>query len=151
MKVMRVVLIQLIYQPHYKRLLAFTMFPAWNMPHSTQWPPHLAVHHKLLLDQCADTYPLAQLTTTLQTALQYAQTAQMKRKKIFRQYPWMMNTGLLKKHLKEPFVCQCLCPYGNLNTNSYIDSLDLSDILDYEDYMVTSSDEEIPGMEEVSY
>ena len=28
---------------------------------------------------------------------------------------------------------------------------DLSDILDYEDYMVTSSDEEIPGMEEVPY
>ena len=34
---------------------------------------------------------------------------------------------------------------------SYIDSLDLSDILDYEDYMITSSDEEIPGMEEVPY
>ena len=30
-------------------------------------------------------------------------------------------------------------------------SLDLSDISDYEDYMVTSSDEEIPGMEEVPY
>ena len=29
--------------------------------------------------------------------------------------------------------------------------LDLSDISDYEDYMVTSSDEEIPGMEEVLY
>ena len=35
--------------------------------------------------------------------------------------------------------------------SSYMDSLDLSDISDYEDYMVTSSDEEIPGMEEVSY
>ena len=32
-----------------------------------------------------------------------------------------------------------------------MDSLDLSDISDYEDYMVTSSDEEIPGMEEVPY
>ena len=30
-----------------------------------------------------------------------------------------------------------------------MDSLDLSDNSDYEDYMVTSSDEEIPGMEEV--
>ena len=27
-----------------------------------------------------------------------------------------------------------------------MESLDLSDILDYEDYMVTSSDEELPGM-----
>ena len=34
---------------------------------------------------------------------------------------------------------------------SYMASLDLSDILDYEDYMVTSSDEEILGMEEVPY
>ena len=37
------------------------------------------------------------------------------------------------------------------DTISYMDSLDLSDISDYEDYMVTSSDEEIPGMEEVPY
>ena len=43
------------------------------------------------------------------------------------------------------------CPYGNNDTVSYMDSLDLSDILDYEDYMVTSSDEELPGMEEVPY
>ena len=34
---------------------------------------------------------------------------------------------------------------------SYMDSLDLSDISNYEDYMVTSSNEEIPGMEEVPY
>ena len=39
----------------------------------------------------------------------------------------------------------------NYNTISYMDSLDLSDISDYEDYMVTSSDEEILGMEEVPY
>ena len=45
-------------------------------------------------------------------------------------------------------LCQYPCPYANYNTISYMDSLDLSD---YEDYMVTSSDEEIPGMEEVPY
>ena len=39
----------------------------------------------------------------------------------------------------------------NYNTLSYMDSLDLSDISDYEDYMVTSSDEEILGMEEILY
>ena len=39
----------------------------------------------------------------------------------------------------------------NYETLSYMDSLDLSDISDYENYMVTSSDEEIPGMEEVPY
>ena len=45
----------------------------------------------------------------------------------------------------------CPCPYANYQTPSYMDSLDLSDISDYDDYMVTSSDEEIPGMEEVPY
>ena len=48
-------------------------------------------------------------------------------------------------------LCQYPCPYVNYETISYMDSLDLSDISDYEDYMVTSSDEEIPGMEEVPY
>ena len=48
-------------------------------------------------------------------------------------------------------ICQHQCPYGSNDTVSYIDSLDLSDILDYEDYMVTSSDEELPEMEEMPY
>ena len=48
-------------------------------------------------------------------------------------------------------LCQYPCPCGSNDTVSYMDSLDLSDILDYEDYMVTSSDEELPGMEEVPY
>ena len=48
-------------------------------------------------------------------------------------------------------ICQHPCPYGSNDTVSYMDSLDLSDISDYDDYMVTSSDEELPGMEEVPY
>ena len=48
-------------------------------------------------------------------------------------------------------LCQYPCPYANYETISYMDSLDLSDISDYVDYMGTSSDEEIPGMEEVPY
>ena len=49
-------------------------------------------------------------------------------------------------------VCQYPCPYGNSNTASYMDSLDLSDISNYEDYMMTTSDnEELPGLEEVPY
>ena len=49
-------------------------------------------------------------------------------------------------------VCQHPCPYGSNDTTSYMDSLDLSDILDYEDYMMTTSDDdELPGMEEVPY
>ena len=49
-------------------------------------------------------------------------------------------------------VCQYPCPYGNNNTASYMDSLDLSNISDYEDYMMTTSDDkELPGFEEVPY
>ena len=49
-------------------------------------------------------------------------------------------------------VCQYPCPYGNGDTASYMDSLDLSDISDYEDYMMTTSDDEdLPGLEEVPY
>ena len=48
-------------------------------------------------------------------------------------------------------LCPYPCPYANYQMPSYMDSLDLSDISDYEDYMVTSSDEEIPGMKEMPY
>ena len=49
-------------------------------------------------------------------------------------------------------VCQHPCPYGNSDTVSYMDSLDLSNISDYEDYlMTTSDDEELLGLEEVPH
>ena len=38
-------------------------------------------------------------------------------------------------------VCPYPCPYGNNNSVSYMDSLNLSDISDYEDYMMTTSDD----------
>ena len=80
----------------------------------------------------------------------------MKRKKILDDEHWISEetperTFCIHKHGLLHNLCQYPCPYGNLNTISYMDSLDLSDILDNEDYMVTSSDEEILGMEEVPY
>ena len=43
-------------------------------------------------------------------------------------------------------VCQYPCPYGNSNSALYMDSLDLSNISDYKDYMITTSDDkELPG------
>ena len=48
-------------------------------------------------------------------------------------------------------LCPYPCPYANYQMPSYMDSLDLSDILDFEDYMVTSSDEEIPTFEDTPY
>ena len=162
MKVTRVVHIPLTYPLPYERLIAFTTFPAWNTLHLTQFLQHLAVHHKCHPDQCADTYHFTQQTTALQTASQYAQTAQMmKKRKISRWYPWMMNTGFLKKHLIELYAFMnmgYLMDYASTHVLtqtmalfSYVDSLDLSGISGYEHYMVTCSDEEILGMEEVPY
>ena len=49
-------------------------------------------------------------------------------------------------------LCPYPCPYVNYQMPSYMDSLeDLSDILDFEDYMVTSSDEDIPAFEDTPY
>ena len=52
------------------------------------------------------------------------------------------RTFCIHKHGLPHNLSQYPCPYGSNNTLSYMDSLDLSDISDYEDYMVTSSDEE---------
>ena len=61
------------------------------------------------------------------------------------------RTFCIHEHGLPHNLCQYPCPCENHDTISYMNSLDLSDISDYEDYMGTSSDEEIPGMEEVPY
>ena len=48
-------------------------------------------------------------------------------------------------------LCPYPCPYTNYQMPSYMDSLDLSDISAFEDYMVTSSDENIPAFEDIPY
>ena len=40
-------------------------------------------------------------------------------------------------------LCPYPCPYVNYQVSSYVDSLNLSDISDFEDIMITSSDEDI--------
>ena len=42
-----------------------------------------------------------------------------------------------------------LCPYTDYTSASYQDTLDLSDISDFEDVMTTSSDEDIPALDDV--
>ena len=44
-----------------------------------------------------------------------------------------------------------LCPYSNYQDSSYYDTLDLSDISKFEDLMTTSSDEDIPALNDVGY
>ena len=47
--------------------------------------------------------------------------------------------------------CPYLCPYANYLLPSYSDTMDLSDISDFEDIMITSSDKNIPGLEDPPY
>ena len=48
-------------------------------------------------------------------------------------------------------LCPYPCPYANYQIPSYIDSVDLSDISEFEDYMVTSSYKDIPALEDMLY
>ena len=42
-------------------------------------------------------------------------------------------------------------PYVNYLLTSYTDTMDLSDIYDFEDILIMSSDEDIPAFEDVPY
>ena len=48
-------------------------------------------------------------------------------------------------------LCPYLCPYLDYQTSSYYDTLDLSDISEFEDLMMISSNEGIPALNEVGY
>ena len=42
-------------------------------------------------------------------------------------------------------------PYSDYQTSSYYNTLDLSDISEFEDLMTTSSDEDIPALKYIGY
>ena len=48
-------------------------------------------------------------------------------------------------------LCPYPCPYSDYTTSFYYDTLDLSDISEFEGLMTTSSDEDIPALDEVGY
>ena len=48
-------------------------------------------------------------------------------------------------------LCPYPCPYSDYQTSSYYDTLDLSDISEFEDLMTTSSDEDIPALDDIGY
>ena len=45
-------------------------------------------------------------------------------------------------------LCPYPCPYSDYTTSSYYDTLDLSDISEFEDLMTISSDEDMADLEE---
>ena len=61
------------------------------------------------------------------------------------------RTLCIHKHGLPHGLCPYPCHYVNYQMPSYMDSLDLSDILDYEEYMVTSSDEDVPAFGDTLY
>ena len=48
-------------------------------------------------------------------------------------------------------LCPYPCPYVNYQIHSYIDSLELSDISDFKDIMITSSNKETQSLEDTLY
>ena len=52
-------------------------------------------------------------------------------------------------HSQPHSLCCYPCPYTDSTPASYQDTLDLSDILDFKDVMTTSSDEDIPALDDV--
>ena len=56
------------------------------------------------------------------------------------------------KHSLPHSLCPYSCPYMDYTSTSYLNTLDLSDISEFEDLMTTSSDEDIPGLDdEIGY
>ena len=61
------------------------------------------------------------------------------------------RTLCIHEHSLPHGLCPYPCPYGNYQTSSYYDILDISDISEFEDIMATSSDEDIPPLEDIGY
>ena len=60
-------------------------------------------------------------------------------------------TLCIHEHALPHGLCPYPFPYVNYQIPSYVDSLDLSDISYFEDIMITSSDEDIPSLEDMPY
>ena len=140
---MRVVLIQLIYQtplqktPHIHHVSSMkhaSFTPVTTTPHSTpQMPPRPV--HRCLSFSSADSY------TPDSTPV--CSDSSDKEEEDFQMVPmddehWTSKetperTFCIHAHGLPHNLCQYPCPYEHHNTISYMDSLDLSDISDYED------------------
>ena len=58
---------------------------------------------------------------------------------------------ILDRHLCIHELCPYPCPYLDYTSSSYYDTLDLSDISEFKDLMTTSSDEDIPALDDIGY
>ena len=61
------------------------------------------------------------------------------------------RTLCIHEHALPHGLCPYPCPYANYLIPSYIHSLDLSDISNFKDVMITSSNKDIPALEDMPY
>ena len=61
------------------------------------------------------------------------------------------RTLCIHEHNLPDGLCLYPCPYADYQGSSYIDSLDFSDISEFEGYMVTSSNEDVLALEDTPY
>ena len=54
-------------------------------------------------------------------------------------------------YMNMPYCMDCAHAHANYLLPSYTNTMDLSDISDFEDIMITSSDEDIPALEDPPY
>ena len=119
---------------------------------------NLTVHHQFSTIHLTLEHYL--LNTPL--TLIYTWRKKKMKKRIFKPFHWMMNTGLLKKSLTDH------CAYMNIHYHmdyahtsvhiwitrpppSYFKTMDLSDISEFKDVMTTSSDEDILALKDIAY
>ena len=57
----------------------------------------------------------------------------------------------IHEHLLPHGLCLYPCPYLHYQASSYCDYMDLSDISEFEDLMTTSSDEDVPALDDIGY
>ena len=61
------------------------------------------------------------------------------------------RTLCIHEHALPHGLCPYPCPYVDYLLPSYADSLDLSDISDFKDIMITSSDKDVPALLDMPY
>ena len=61
------------------------------------------------------------------------------------------RTLCIHEHALPHRLCPYPCPYANYLLPSYTNTLDLSDISDFEDIMITSRDKDIPVLKDAPY
>ena len=57
----------------------------------------------------------------------------------------------IHEHSLPNVLCPYLCPYSDYQASSYYETLDLSEISEFEDLMTTSSNEDILALNDIGY